>query len=178
MTGYISGRSHLQLKKLTMHNHRLQTEIDKIQQPTAPPIAENTALDWLRDVAPEILARYENQNAFNRHKQAADLAIVARFNNVQIPLPNSLYEAVRDRNWVIGEAIELALLRYCDSPQAFNIARIDRESQDSSWLEAGRFEWHEVALTGQSYRHIKVEGIDCMRMYAIVRCALRHLLGI
>lgn len=180
MTAYIDGRAELCNRKAIAHNQRVQAEIDKTKQsqPSATPVGGDTSLDWLRKIAPEIVERNENQNAFARHKQAADQAIVAPETNVRIPLPNSLYGAVRRRNWNIEEAIEIAVIKYCDSPQTFNANRIDRELQDSSWLDVGRFEWHEVKLSGNAYRHLIAENADGFRMYALVRCSLRLLLEI
>jgi hypothetical protein len=180
MTAYIHGKAELSMRKAIAHNQRVQAEIDKMQQsqPTATPVGGDASLDWLRKIAPEIVERHENQNAFNLHKQAADRAIVAPETNVRIPLPNSLAKAVRDRNWPIQEVIEIAVIKYCDSPQTFNANRIDRELQDLSWLDVGRFEWHEVKLSGNAYRHLIAENADGFRIYALVRCSLRLLLEI
>ncbi|NJM47953.1 MAG: hypothetical protein HC860_18745 [Alkalinema sp. RU_4_3] len=170
----IAGKEHINACKDALIKAR--RIVAEYVPPT--PVGDDSSLDWLRKVAPEIVERSENQNAFVLHKQAADRAIVASENDVKIPLPNSLSNAVRDRNWQIQEAIEIAVLRYCDGPQTFNLGQINREFQDSSWLEIGRFEWHSVRLSGNAYRHLKAESSDSFRMYSIVRCSLRALLGI
>jgi hypothetical protein len=179
MFGYVHGKAELSTRKAIAHNQRLQAEIDKMHQsqPSATPVGGDTSLDWLRKIAPEIVERHENQNAFNLHKQAADRAIVAPETTVQIPLPNALYHAVRARNWAIEEAIEIGVCRYFDSDQTFNSNGIGREQADSSWLNVGRFEWHQMRLSANAYRYLKIEN-DTFRMYAIVRCSLRLLLGI
>jgi hypothetical protein len=176
MTGYIYGRSELSTRKAIAHNQRVQAAIDK-QQQSPPPATPDSSLDWLRAMAPEIVERHENQIAFARHKQAADRAIVTPQTTLQIPLPNALYGAVRRHNWNIEEAIEIAVCRYFDNAQSFNINQIHREQLDSSWLDVGRFEWYQIKLSGAAYRHLHVEA-DTFRMYAIVRCSLRLLLGL